>query len=233
MSKESLDHKEFDIDLRGKSYKLIARVTSEYNGGSFAIDVLDADGNKMITLDDFGEGGFLYLANALILAIISGKEVYQKYRYWEISNELAKVIEKGGKDIFKMAAGLYVDIAAQYDKLESIVDGAIKGHKNSLTRRDNFSQAYDKRIANKVYPKRGEWLKAYSKARDSIYDEAPAIEAGSTVVYHGKSGDSIAEVISINEEAGTAKIKTERGANINVPLDSIVKSNVDYSALKN
>lgn len=64
---------------------------------------------------------------------------------------------------------------------------------------------------------------ARNKARQSLYDETPDFEEGGYATWHSKDGNRKVTVLSIDEPNQRAKINTDKGATMYVPLSTLSK----------
>lgn len=70
-------------------------------------------------------------------------------------------------------------------------------------------------------------MNAAFKARQSLHDETPDFGEGEFAIWHSKNGNRKVTVVSIDEPNQRAKINTDKGATMYVPLDTLDKV-VDY-----
>lgn len=228
--------KEFEI--LGETYTIDVNMTGSYGTQKkFNIIISKDDGTPVVKLEDFDtKNDTRYVVNAFIIYFLTGEKYSRGVRHYEISEDLGEVMQnilkKGTAAGSEIIGKVFSAISLAFPELDKFISDSFETNNKNYDRQQGIGRAYQKRVyTGKLGKKEQDYDDAYKKAKQSIYDEAPAIEAGSTVTYKGNSGKQSAEVISIDDKAGKAKIKTERGATINVPLDKLEKIGVDYSAL--
>ena len=80
---------------------------------------------------------------------------------------------------------------------------------------------------SKLSDKKKKKTDAEEKARQSLYNETPDYEEGGYAVWNSKNGKRKVTVVSVDEPNQRAKINTDKGATMYVPLDTLDKY-VDY-----
>lgn len=90
--------------------------------------------------------------------------------------------------------------------------------------------AYKNRVDSAIDNRNAKVAAARNKAKNSIYDETPDFEEDGYAIWNSKNGPRKVTVISIDEPNNRAKINTDKGATLYVPLDALDKD-ADYSAL--
>lgn len=90
--------------------------------------------------------------------------------------------------------------------------------------------SYRGRIDHAIRNRNAKVTAARDKAQKSIYDETPDFEEEGYAIWNSKNGPRKVTVVSIDEPNNRAKINTDKGATLYVPLDSLDKD-ADYSAL--
>lgn len=102
-----------------------------------------------------------------------------------------------------------------FSSLNELVESALTKALKGSTRRVNVVKA----IRNRDYRLAG----MKNKAKQSLYDEAPDFEEGGYAYWDSKNGPRRVTVVSIDEPNQRAKINTDKGATMYVPLSKLSK----------
>lgn len=102
-----------------------------------------------------------------------------------------------------------------FSNLDRLVEDALTKALKGSTRRTNVVKAFQ----NRDYRLTG----MKSKAKQSLYDEAPDFNDGEYAYWDSKNGPRRVTVVSIDEPNQRAKINTDKGATMYVPLSKLSK----------
>ena len=177
-----------------------------------------------MTFEFYGKKYYLRKDNDNIHVVSEdGRLLAEAYPYQEDSEKIQKIARAILKDAlgteeFEKIATLYKQILRvvsnqklKYDDYYSD-DGIHSKLSQAATNRNEKN--YDDYLARRD---------AKNKARQSLYDEAPDIEEGGYATWHSKNGNKKVTVLSIDEPNQRAKINTDKGATMYVPLSTLSK----------
>lgn len=102
-----------------------------------------------------------------------------------------------------------------FSSLNELVESALTKALKGSTRRVNVVRA----MQNRDYKLAG----MKNKAKQSLYDEAPDFNEGEYAYWDSKNGPRRVTVVSIDEPNQRAKINTDKGATMYVPLSKLSK----------
>lgn len=186
--------------------------------------ILDNVDKRKMTFEFYGKKYYLRKDNDNIHVVSEdGRLLAEVYPYQEDSEKIQKIARAILKDAlgteeFEKITKLYKEIIRvvsnqklKYDDYYS--DGGIHS-KLSQAATNRNDKNYDDYLARRD---------AKNKARQSLYDEAPDIEEGGYATWHSKNGDRKVTVLSIDEPNQRAKINTDKGATMYVPLSTLSK----------
>lgn len=186
--------------------------------------ILDNVDKRKMTFEFYGKKYYLRKDNDNIHVVSEdGRLLAEVYPYQEDSEKIQKIARAILKDAlgteeFEKITKLYKEIIRvvsnqklKYDDYYS--DGGIHS-KLSQAATNRNDKNYDDYLARRD---------AKNKARQSLYDEAPDIEEGGYATWHSKNGDRKVTVLSIDELNQRAKINTDKGATMYVPLSTLSK----------
>ena len=215
---ESFDDDYADYQNKNSEYeKSLKRALS----GEAILDNVD---KRKMTFEFYGKKYYLRKDNDIIQVVSEdGQLLAEAYPYQEDSEKIQKIARAILKDAlgteeFEKIAKLYKEIIRvvsnqklKYDDYYS--DGGVHS-KLSQAATNRNDKNYDDYLARRD---------AKNKARQSLYDEAPDIEEGGYATWHSKNGDRKVTVLSIDEPNQRAKINTDKGATMYVPLSTLSK----------
>ena len=183
----------------------------------------NVDKRKM-TFEFYGKKYYLRKDNDNIQVVSEdGQLLAEAYPYQEDSEKIQKI----ARAILKDALG-----TEEFEKIATLYKQIIRVVSNQKLKYDDYysddgihsklSQAamnrneknYDDYLARRD---------AKNKARQSLYDEAPDLEEGAYATWHSKNGNKKVTVLSIDEPNQRAKINTDKGATMYVPLSTLSK----------
>ena len=186
--------------------------------------ILNNVDKRKMTFEFYGKKYYLRKDNDIIQVVSEdGQLLAEAYPYQEDSEKIQKIARAILKDAlgteeFEKIAKLYKEIIRvvsnqklKYDDYYS--DGGVHS-KLSQAATNRNDKNYDDYLARRD---------AKNKARQSLYDEAPDIEEGEYATWHSKNGDRKVTVLSIDEPNQRAKINTDKGATMYVPLSTLSK----------
>ena len=215
---ESFDDDYADYQNKNSEYeKSLKRALS----GEAILDNVD---KRKMTFEFYGKKYYLRKDNDIIQVVSEdGQLLAEAYPYQEDSEKIQKIARAILKDAlgteeFEKIAKLYKEIIRvvsnqklKYDDYYS--DGGVH-NKLSQAATNRNDKNYDDYLARRD---------AKNKARQSLYDEAPDIEEGGYATWHSKNGDRKVTVLSIDEPNQRARINTDKGATMYVPLSTLSK----------
>lgn len=157
-----------------------------------------------------------------------GRLLAEAYPYQEDSEKIQKIAlailkDALGTEEFEKIAKLYKEIIRVVDNQKSkyddyYSDGGVHS-KLSQAVTNRYDKNYDDYLARRD---------AKNKARQSFYDDAPDLEEGGYAIWYSKNGGKKVTVLSIDEPNQRAKISTDKGSTMYVPLSNLNKY-VDYN----
>ena len=215
---ESFDDDYADYQNKNSQYE-----KSRKRALSGEVTLQNVDKRKM-TFEFYGKKYYLRKDNDNIQVVSEdGQLLAEAYPYQEDSEKIQKITRAILKDAlgteeFEKIATLYKQILRvvsnqklKYDDYYS--DGGVhdKLHQAATNRNE---KNYDDYLAKRD---------AENKARQSLYDETPDFEEEGYATWHSKNGDRKVTVLSIDEPNQRAKINTDKGATMYVPLSTLSK----------
>ena len=213
----------FDDDYADYQNKSSEYEKSYKRALSGEVTLQNVDKRKM-TFEFYGKKYYLRKDNDNIQVVSEdGQLLAEAYPYQEDSEKIQKIARAILKDAlgteeFEKIATLYKQILRvvsnqklKYDDYYSD-DGIHSKLSQAATNRNEKN--YDDYLARRD---------AKNKARQSLYDEAPDLEEGGYATWHSKNGNKKVTVLSIDEPNQRAKINTDKGATMYVPLSTLSK----------
>lgn len=215
---ESFDDDYADYQNKNSQYE---KSRKRALSGEATLDNVD---KRKMTFEFYGKKYYLRKDNNNIyVASEDGKHLAEAYPYQEDSEKIqkiARVILKDalGTEEFEKIAKLYKEIISvvsnqksKYDDYYS--DGGVHDKLHQAA-----SNRYEKNYKDYLAKRDAE-----NKARQSLYDETPDLEEEGYATWHSKNGDRKVTVLSIDEPNQRAKINTDKGATMYVPLSTLSK----------
>lgn len=215
---ESFDDDYADYQNKNSQYE---KSRKRALSGEATLDNVD---KRKMTFEFYGKKYYLRKDNDIIQAISEdGQLLAEAYPYQEDSEKIQKIArailkDAFGTEEFEKIAKLYREILSvvsnqksKYDDYYSDGGTHSKLHQAAMNR---YNKNYDDYLAKRD---------ARNKARQSLYDETPDFEEGGYATWHSKDGNKKVTVLSIDEPNQRAKINTDKGATMYVPLSTLSK----------
>lgn len=213
----------FDDDYADYQNKNSAYEKSRKRGLSGEATLNTVDKRKM-TFEFYGKKYYLRKDNDIIQVVSEdGQLLAEAYPYQEDSEKIQKIARAILKDAlgteeFEKISKLYKEIISVVSNQKSKYDDYYSDEglhsKLSQAAMNRYNKNYDDYLAKRD---------ARNKARQSLYDETPDFEEGGYATWHSKNGDRKVTVLSIDEPNQRAKINTDKGATMYVPLSTLSK----------
>lgn len=215
---ESFDDDYADYQNKNSQYE---KSRKRALSGEATLDNVD---KRKMTFAFYGKKYYLRKDNDIIQVISEdGQLLAEAYPYQEDSEKIQKIArailkDAFGTEEFEKIAKLYREILSvvsnqksKYDDYYSDGGTHSKLHQAAMNR---YNKNYDDYLAKRD---------ARNKARQSLYDETPDFEEGGYATWHSKDGNKKVTVLSIDEPNQRAKINTDKGATMYVPLSTLSK----------
>lgn len=220
---ESFDDDYADYQNKNSEYK--KSLKRALNGD---VTLANIDKRKM-TFEFYGKKYYLRKDNDNLHVISEdGRLLAEAYPYQEDTEKIQKI----ARAILKDALGTeeFEKIDKLYKELFSVVSNQKSKYDNYYSDEGEHNKLYQAAVSrhNKNYEDWEAKKSAEAKARDSLYDEAPDLAKEGYATWHSKNGDRKVTIVSIDEPNQRAKINTDKGATLYVPLDTLSKY-ADYS----
>lgn len=202
-----IDKRKMTFDFYGKKYYL----KRDYNW----IDVKSADGQQIVSVkNDYDANKQIQKIAQAIYEDVFGEKI-GNMALWEcFTTEDFDHLEKTAK-LYKELLGVVSSQKSKYDSYYSDEGEHSKLNQASMNRYSKLSDTWKAKTD------------AEEKAKQSLYDETPDYEEGGYAVWNSKNGKRKVTVVSVDEPNQRAKINTDKGATMYVPLDTLDKY-VDY-----
>ena len=231
---ESFDDDYADYQNKNSEYE---KSRKRALSGEATLDNVD---KRKMTFEFYGKKYYLRKdVNNIYVATEDGKHLAEAYPYQEDSEKIQKIARAILKDAFGEEIGNVAlwdcYTTEDFDHLEKIA----KLYKEILSVVSNQKSKYDdyysdggvhnklhQAAMNRYDKNHSDYLArrdAENKARQSLYDETPDFEEEGYATWHSKNGDRKVTVLSIDEPNQRAKINTDKGATMYVPLSTLSK----------
>lgn len=207
-------------DYQNKSSEYKKSLKRALNGD---VTLANIDKRKM-TFEFYGKKYYLRKDNDNLHVISEdGRLLAEAYPYQEDTEKIQKI----ARAILKDALGTeeFEKIDKLYKELFSVVSNQKSKYDNYYSDEGEHNKLYQAAVNrhNKNYEDYEAKKSAEAKARDSLYDEAPDLAEEGYATWHSKNGDRKVTIVSIDEPNQRAKINTDKGATLYVPLDTLSK----------
>ena len=202
----NIDKHKMTFDFYGKKYYL----KRDYSW----IDVISADGQQLAAVKNEDADKQIQKIAQAIYEDAFGEKI-ENMALWDcFTAEDFDHLEKTAK-LYKELLGVVSNQKSKYDDYYSDEGEHSKLNQTSMNRYSKLSDTWKAKTD------------AEEKAKKSLYDETPDFAEGEYASWHSKNGNRKVTVVSVDEPNQRAKINTDKGATMYVPLDTLDKY-VDY-----